>query len=267
MEPYKEIILTSYRNGIPEEKKDIVAEEAPYTLFLNDKEFVTLVCSPTHLRELAAGFLCSEGILNQPGDLKDITINMEDGIIWAETTSAPRAQGEFLKRYITSCCGRGRSSFYFINDARDIVPVQSPLRVTPAAMLRLAEELEDRASLFKATGGAHGAALCQGEKILLSFEDIGRHNAVDKIYGHCFLNQIKLSDKIIVFSGRVSSEITIKVARMGVPVLVSRSAPTSLGLEMAQELGITLAGFARGNKINIYTHPERIKQGKPGDGS
>lgn len=91
------------------------------------------------------------------------------------------------------------------------------------------------------------------------FEDIGRHNAVDKIFGYCFLNNIELKDKIMVFSGRVSTEILIKVARMGIPILVSRSAPTDLAINMADELGVTVVGFTRGERMNVYTHPERIR--------
>ncbi|MQL51150.1 formate dehydrogenase accessory sulfurtransferase FdhD [Desulfofundulus thermobenzoicus] len=237
---------------------DQVVREVPVTLFLNDEELVTLVCSPDHLEELAVGFLCSEGILRKPGDLKGITVHRDDGLIWVETTGPAPAREGFLKRYLTTCCGRSRSSFYFINDARGIKPVTSPLQIPLERALAFAREMEGKAALFRATGGSHGAALYSREKALFFYEDIGRHNAVDKIFGRAFLDGIALGDKLLVFSGRVSSEILIKVARMGIPVIIARGAPTDLALAMARETGITVAGFARGDRMNVYTHSERI---------
>lgn len=238
-------------------RQDNVVQEIPVTLFLNGEEFVTLVCSPQHLKELAVGFLCSEGILQQPSDLHDISINEEEGIINVTATKG-QAEQQFMKRYITSCCGRGRSSFYFINDARSISQVDSVIFITPKHIWDLTAKLEQMSGLFKETGGVHNAALCTPEDVVVFFEDIGRHNAVDKIFGHCFLNEIKLNDKIMVFSGRISSEILIKVAKMQIPVLVSRSAPTALAVEMGAELGITVVGFARGNRMNIYANSYRV---------
>lgn len=239
--------------------QDIVVKEVPVTLFLNNEEFVTLVCSPDHMEELAVGFLCSEGILREKTDLKNLTIRPDDGLIWVETLHSTGNEEKFLKRYITTCCGRGRASFYFINDAKGTVPVKSSLQLESSTILNLCSDFEKRAHLFHETGGAHGAALCSKTGIQLFYEDIGRHNAVDKIFGRCFLDEKPLSDKLLVFSGRVSSEILIKIARMEIPILVSRSAPTDLALQMAGELGITVAGFARGERMNIYTHPHRIR--------
>jgi len=104
----------------------------------------------------------------------------------------------------------------------------------------------------------HSAALADDERVLIFQQDIGRHNTLDKIMGQCFLKEIQLDDKVIVFSGRVSSEILLKAAKMGVPILISRSAPTDLALELADDLGITVIGFARGDKFNIYTHYHRV---------
>ncbi|HBV96079.1 MAG: formate dehydrogenase [Peptococcaceae bacterium BICA1-7] len=239
--------------------EDLVVREVPFTIFVNDEELATLVCTPEGLEELAAGFLCSEGILRQPEDLKKITINTGDGFIWVETTSPVPATDKFLKRYITTCCGKGRASFYFVNDARDLKPLaMGDYNIKVESVTALASLLEERAGLFRSTGGAHGAALFDSGKIIAHYEDIGRHNAVDKILGHCYLNRIPPADKTIVLSGRISSEILIKVARMGLPVIVSRSAPTDLAIEMAESLGVTVAGFARGSRVNIYTHPERV---------
>lgn len=239
-------------------QQDTVVQEVPVTLFLNGEEFVTLVCSPQYLKELAVGFLCSEGVLYQPSDLYDIKIDEQQGLIHVEAAKG-EAQQRFMKRYITSCCGRGRSSFYFVNDAQSMSMVDAPLEITPRQIWQLASQLEERSTLFKETGGVHNAALCSKDELIVFFEDIGRHNAVDKIFGHCFLHDVDMTDKILVFSGRISSEILIKVAKMKIPVLVSRSAPTALAVDMATQLGLTVVGFARGQRMNLYCHPHRIK--------
>lgn len=240
--------------------EDVVVREKPYTLFLNDTEFVTLVCSPGNIQELAIGLLCAEGILRQREDLLEVKIHEGDGLVWVETKEKESAAVQtFLKRFLTTCCGRGRAAFYFLNDAREMRPVEAKLSVSAEQICRLSRKLEDSSLLFAATGGAHAAALCTQDDILLLFEDIGRHNALDKIFGRCFLGGIETDDKLIVFSGRVSSEILVKVARMRVSVLVARGAPTDLALEMAEGLGITVVGFARGEKMNVYTHRERVR--------
>jgi len=237
---------------------DVVVRETPVTLFLNHKELVTLVCSPGELRELAVGFLCAEGILHKRDDLKDIAINEREGLIQVQTFQKTRSEETFLKRFITSGCGRSRASFYFVNDARDLPTVVSGLKVTPHEIFSLAEELENKSSLFRETGGVHSAALCSKEGVVAYYEDIGRHNAVDKITGKCFLEGISFPDKILVFSGRISSEILIKVAKMGIPLIISRSAPTELAVRLAKDTGITVVGFAREARFNVYTHPGRV---------
>ncbi|WP_031517958.1 formate dehydrogenase accessory sulfurtransferase FdhD [Desulfofalx alkaliphila] len=256
-ENFVSLPITKVVDSAISQEEDKVVTEIPVTLFLNGDEFVTLVCSPQYLKELAVGFLCSEGILQQPSDLHDISVDEEEGIIHV-SANAGQAEKRFLKRYITSCCGRGRSSFYFVNDAKSMSVVDSTTFVTPRHIWQLSTDLEEQSTLFKETGGVHNAALCTADQVVVFFEDIGRHNAVDKIFGHCFLNNIPFDDKIMVFSGRISSEILIKVAKMGLPILVSRSAPTALAVEMAVELGLTVVGFARGKRLNIYANPWRV---------
>ena len=121
------------------------------------------------------------------------------------------------------------------------------------------EKMDKKADLFQQTGGVHIAALCDPQNFMLTRMDIGRHNALDKIYGYCLKNDITVKDKVIVFSGRISSEILLKVAKIGCEVVLSKSAPTELAINLADELGITAVGFIRGQSFNVYTHPERIK--------
>ncbi len=252
-------VLRVQESGMLEQEALIVREKA-LTVYLNSKEFSTIVCSPVHLDYMAVGFLCAEGILRRRSDLKEITIEEEKGLAFVVTggEAGNLAEQLFLKRYITPCCGRSRASFYFSTDALLCKNIVSGLKVTASDVRNLAEELEGRSQLFRKTGGVHCAALAVDGKILLFHEDVGRHNTLDKIMGQCFLEEIPLEDKLIVFSGRISSEVLLKTAKMGISVIISRSAPTDLALDLAEDLGITVVGFARGKQFNVYTHPERV---------
>lgn len=238
-------------------QEDVVVCETAVTLYVNEVEMVTMICTPTHLRELCLGFLFAEGMIASAGEATAFEYNKNDGLAWIETKNPINIKNNFLKRHIASCCGRGRASFYFINDS-DIKPIISELHLHVTEIFSLRSEAERRSELFTATGGAHGAALgCKGD-VIAFFEDVGRHNALDKIAGWCLLHDINPGDKQLVFSGRVSSEIVLKTARLGIPVIISRSAPTDLALELAGQLNVTVVGFARGNRMNIYTMGERI---------
>jgi FdhD protein len=123
---------------------------------------------------------------------------------------------------------------------------------------RLMQLLQERSTDFQATGGIHNAALCTPNELVIVRSDIGRHNALDKIYGYCLQHELSLSDKLIVFSGRVSSEVLLKVSKMGIGIILSKSAPTTLALDLARDLGITIVGFLRGQTFNVYTHVDQI---------
>lgn len=239
-------------------KEQVVVEKA-MTVYLNDEEFVTVVCSPGQEKELVVGLLCSEGIIKQPDQLTKISIDTKEGLAWAETTGDNRlGEAMYLKRYLTSCCGKGRSSFYYANDARLAQNVQSALQITSQEASHYINLLEENSELYHLTGGVHGGALAAGGKLEYCAFDIGRHNVLDKLYGYSFIKEMDLSQRVIAFSGRMSSEIVIKAGKMGCPILIGVSAPTDLALTLAEELGITLIGFARQDSMNIYTHSERI---------
>ena len=238
--------------------EDVVAKESPLTIILNNREVVTLLCSPANLRYLAVGFLFSEGLLKSKDEIRKILVDDRRGVVRVETEGDEElAPDALFKRFITSGCGRG-ASFYSAIDAQDQVKVESRLKISTLEILALVHEFQHRSQVYRSTGGVHSAALCDIRDILVFNEDIGRHNAVDKIFGACILDNIATDDHILITSGRISSEILLKIARRNVPVLVSKSAPTNLGVKLANDLGVTLVGFVRGKRMNVYTHNERI---------
>ncbi|MBU3931287.1 MAG: formate dehydrogenase accessory sulfurtransferase FdhD [Proteobacteria bacterium] len=234
------------------------AREFPLTIMLNGEQLVTVLCSPGDLKALAAGFLFSEGMIRAKEEITGLTLDGERGIIRIRTATDKTADGKlFMKRVLTTGCGRGMA-FYSYADLDRKKKIRSDLRVTPAEVLALNRRFQGASELYRTTHGVHSAALCDNREILVFAEDIGRHNAVDKVLGRCLLEGIAVSDRILVTSGRISSEILFKAAGSGIPVIVSKSAPTDMGVELARELGITLIGFVRGGGMNVYAGEERI---------
>ncbi|MFC1919144.1 formate dehydrogenase accessory sulfurtransferase FdhD, partial [Chloroflexota bacterium] len=222
---------------------DIVIEEQPLTVILNNNELVTLLCSPAGLKYLAIGFLFSEGVLTSKDEIKKVTVDDVRGVVRVETEDDNEVARELLfKRLITSGCGRG-ASFYSVTDAQGHLRTESRAIISAPEILDLAKEFQHRSQTYRATGGVHSAALCDRRNILVFCEDIGRHNAVDKVFGECILQNISTDEQIMLSSGRISSEIVLKVAKRNIPILISKSAPTSLGIRLANDLGITLVGF------------------------
>jgi FdhD protein len=236
-----------------------VAKEFMFTIFLNDRELVTILCSPGNLRYLAVGFLASEGIIKSRDEIKKMEIDDWLGTAHLEIDGGNAVDDSFFaKRLIASGCG-GAATFYSLADAAT-PRVESTTKISPDEVFALVSRFQHNSKLYLATHGVHSAALADRKDILIFSEDIGRHNAIDKIFGRCLLEDIPTSDRIIISSGRISSEISHKVAKRGVPIIVSLSAPTSLGLKTADEMGITLIGSVRGKRMNVYTHPQRILQ-------
>ncbi|MCM3710997.1 formate dehydrogenase accessory sulfurtransferase FdhD [Sporosarcina luteola] len=253
--------ILRFANGAFEQMTDEVATEYPITVKLNGKELLTIVCTPEYIEDMVIGFLASERIIIDYTDIQEIRLEEDLGIVHIQTSRTfPFFEQLQNKRYITSCCGMSRQGFVFANDALTAKRMlQRNVVLTPQDCFALMEKMNNKADLFQQTGGVHIAALCDSQDFMLTRMDIGRHNALDKIYGYCFKNKITVKDKVIVFSGRISSEILLKVAKIGCEVVLSKSAPTELAVNLAEELGITAVGFIRGQSFNVYTHPERIK--------
>ncbi|MCG9966812.1 formate dehydrogenase accessory sulfurtransferase FdhD [Pelotomaculum terephthalicicum JT] len=255
---YQERGIVTYDQGKAKPAHDLIVDEIPLTVYVNDTELATLICSSGAFKELAIGFLINEGIVKKYSDIKDITFNETDGLMWVETTAPVKQTETFLKRQIASCCGKGRACLYFVNDVTQMEPVKSSKRFAAPHLLRLIGMLEEGSVTHSKTHGVHSAAMGDDNGLLAMFDDIGRHNAVDKVLGHALLNNLMPDDKCLLLSGRVSSEILIKAGHSGIPLVVSRAAPTSLAVDLAGEFGIALVGFARGERMNIYSHPEKV---------
>ncbi len=253
---YSQKSIIRFQHDQFKDMEDDVVIEFPLTLFLNGDEIVTMVCSPQDLTELGVGFLYSEGIINCLPDIADIH-QQSEGILQVKISKLVN-NSSFLRRNIASCCGKGRAGLYFINDAKQVKRVESSLTLKAKTCLQLINMLEQKSQVYHLTGGVHSAALAYGESFLFFYEDIGRHNTVDKILGTIILQQISTEDKCLVLSGRISSEIVIKAARANLPVIISKAAPTDLAIDLAEDLDISLIGFARDGRLNTYSCAERI---------
>lgn len=258
MELTRKTPIIKYENGTASSVDDIVIKEYALTILLDGEEFITLLCTPSGLDCLTAGFLISESIIKGKADIKKIRIDEKRGIAEVDTyESSMIAKKLHGKRTMTTGCGKG-STFYNAVDSINCRKVSTELELSANAILELMRDFNKRSELFLNTGGVHSVALGTDTEIILFHEDVGRHNAMDKIIGEASLRDIELSDKIVLTSGRISSEMLIKAAKGQIPVIVSRSAPTDLAVELANQLGITVIGFARGQRMNIYCNPERI---------
>ncbi len=238
---------------------DEVASELPVRLVVNNEPLVTLLCTPFELEELAVGFLLSEGLLSDRTSIKKLDVDEREFTVRIELSGLPPDFSRlFEKRTISSGCGKGVTFTSYRTSAEHRIETKSPL-ITLDGVRNLLNNFRTISKLYLETGGVHSAGLSDGKEILFFSEDIGRHNAVDKLIGKAFLKSIPVENKILITSGRVTSEIMTKAGRNRLPILISRAAPSCMAISYAEDMGITLVGFARGDRMNIYTWPKRIK--------
>jgi FdhD protein len=217
-----------------------------------------LLCTPAELEELAVGFLLSEGLVEKKSSIKKIEVLEKETSVRIELTDLPYDFTRmFEKRTISSGCGKGITFTSYRTSADRRIPATGRL-MSLTDVKRLLSEFKNISTLYLETGGVHSAALSDGKDILFFSEDIGRHNAVDKLIGKAFLKSVSIENKILLTSGRVTSEIMTKAGRNRFPILISRAAPSCMAVSYAEDMGITLIGFARGDRMNIYTWPNRI---------
>jgi FdhD protein len=258
-EPVENISIVKVSNTEHRQVDDVIAKEAPLTIFVNDTELVTLLCSPENLNDLAVGFLFSEGVISSMDDIARISVNESKGIVWVTLKEGvPFSEEDFHRgRAVTSGCAKGQT-FSHLTDKLDLPAIDSQVRFSVDTLYQLIKQMQHLSTIFEQTGCVHVAALFGDAEVLVCREDIGRHNAVDKVSGHSLIHNIDCSNTAMLVSGRLSSEMVLKAARRQIPILISRSAPTSSALKIADEAGMTLIGFARGHRMNIYSHPDRV---------
>ena len=235
-----------------------VTMEHPLTIILNNRELVTLLCSPTDLEYLAVGFLFSEGLLKSKGEIKKITVDDQADVVRVETRKDKELPPELLHRPLIASGGGRGTPFHNIAATQGWAKVESQVVIAPQEVFELVSEFQHRSRLFQATHGVHSAALCDTKSILVFNDDLGRHNAIDKVFGECILKDIPTEDRIVITTGRAPSEQLIKVARRNVPIMISLTVPTDLGVKLAADFGITLIGSVRGKSMNVYTNKWRV---------
>jgi FdhD protein len=238
--------------------EDTVVREVPLTIHYNREEIATLLCSPSQTEELVYGFLLNEGFIRIPEDVYEIRHDPADHLVWVEGKPCLLQKELMSKRFVSACCGKSRASFCFANDVLMVKPLTSTLSIPLQEAYDYVNFLQYNSTLFDSTGGVHSGGVGYQGNVLLTSYDIGRHNVFDKLSGNAFHTGLDLDNHVIFFSGRVSSEILLKVAKMKVPILIARGAPTDMALSQAAALNITVVGFAREQRLNIYTCPERI---------
>jgi FdhD protein len=259
MKPLHETFIIRTSGEDIEETTDQVASETGFSLNVNGRQVVTLLCTPAELDAMAIGFLLSEGILIDRESLLDLQVDESEFSVSVTLANLPDdIEMTFHKKTVTSGCGRG-ITFTDAANLKSLPPNRTNFNVSPEEIQKLLKEFRSISKLFLQTGGVHSAALADRERIHLFAEDIGRHNAVDKLIGKAFLAGFPVADKLLLSSGRISGEIMTKVIRNRIPVIISRTAPTCMSITYAEDHGVTLIGFARGNRMNIYTHPQRIE--------
>jgi FdhD protein len=233
--------------------------ETPITIMLNEEEIATTQATPKDLDDLALGFLVGEGLLADRRALRGVDVDSKRGLVYVMTTEQVPDDLATRTRYITSGCGKGLT-FSSVRHARGLQTIDSDLLLTSNELYRWMAELAERSADYKDRGGYHSCGLVVGGELVVVREDIGRHNAVDKVLGQAWCADIDLTQSVLLSSGRISYEMIVKAAKNRVPVVASRSAATNLATGVAEELGITLAGYIRGGKVVVYSHPERISQ-------
>lgn len=246
-------IYSYVKGNLAATDKEFVAE-FPLLLNVNGREIATLIASPHDLRFLVVGFLKLQGFVEKVEDFHLLSVCNDFGIAKVEVKGE---LPERLKPVLTSGCGTG-VSFTLPGGFRERPGRVPDKRFTPSAVFVMMDELARKAEGYRSHGGMHSAAVGAGS-IVLYAEDLGRHNTIDRIAGEALLKGIDLAGTMLVTSGRVSTELVAKCVLLGIELIASRTAPTDMAVRMAEESGITLIGYVRSEKFELYTHPERLQ--------
>lgn len=248
-----------YRPGQWETVESQIVVETPVSLTVNGQVWLTFMCTPTDLEAMGVGFLFNEGLIQSADAIADARIcGTGDNIdIWTnQTVTRP----DFWKR--TSDCSDGLIASA---GSQSRPRLAGPDSLHPGMVIDLMEQLLGSQELYRISRGLHSSALSDGQRLLIQAEDVGRHNTLDKIAGHLLLEKLQPDRRILLTTGRISSDMLRKASRIGAPIVISRTAPNALSIEAAQEMGLTLIGYARRDAFQLYTHPERIEGAPPAE--
>lgn len=235
-----------------------IACERPLTVMLNWKEVVTLMTLGSRPESLVLGYLKNQSFINDPSALESVIIDWEThtaAVITSEDTQ--QVESALKKKTVTSGCGQGTMYGNVMKQLEDYIVPQ--IEINQSQIYSALEALTHYNDTYKKAGAVHGCAICKGNQVLSFVEDVGRHNAVDTLAGEMWLNQQGGEDKIFYTTGRLTSEMVIKVAQMGIPVLLSRSGVTQMGLDLAQKFGITTIARAKGMRFQIFTGANKVR--------
>lgn len=254
IEPRKPIHYYQIDSRKNEEIESHTIVETPVSLTVNGEVWTTFMCTPIHLEALMVGFLFNEGVIDSMDEVEDVRIceHGDNLDVWL-TRNAPKPDSWTR----TSGCTGGVTAVASIERPQPVA-ISEEFNLSPGQINHLVEMLFESQELYRETGGVHTSALSDSDRVILSAEDIGRHNTLDKIAGLCLMENIWPEKRILITTGRISSEMLQKAVRMGAKVVASRTSPSSLSIELAEAWGITLIGYARRNKFNLYATPERV---------
>jgi len=251
---FTEVPGLHYRQGALEPREISLAKEVPFALFVNDREILSIATLPTHLEELFVGFLVSEGVLLRLEELSECAVDYDSHLVRIEL-DMPEERLANLERkgMLTSGCAGGM--VFSVESAMAPKSVRSQrLKLRCSDVMTRMQDLDTFPGMYRITRGVHAASVADATSTLVILEDLGRHNAVDKIVGYCFLNQVPTQDKLLLTTGRITSEVLTKAARSNFPMVVSRSSASAMAVAMAQQQGIDVVTYVRGGRFNYFPH-------------
>lgn len=248
-EATREILGWRLSNEVWGETSQYAPVELELTLYVNQQEWLNILCTPSKLDYLVTGFLYGQGIITGLDDIKEVCYCKEDADVYVELKDS-----DFVLPHLRTLTSGAGGSIFETRGQK----VRTDFAVDYLDILSLLKAFQDQMDLYWVSGGVHSSALANKQELVLMAEDIGRHNTLDKIIGQCLVEKIMTKDLILLTTGRISSEMLLKTAKMQVPIVVSRHSPTAKAVSMAADLGITLVGRAKGGILMVYTYPDRL---------